>query len=130
MKKVLPNIAAALLGFLFVMAGAVVLLNLVKPPPIPEGTPMAMFNGAFMATGYMTFIKVLEILGGVLVVVPRWRNLGLLILGPIVVNILAFTIFVAKGQGLLGAPLVVALLSLYLLWTERRAFGGLIARSR
>ncbi len=130
MKKVLPNIAAALLGFLFVMAGAVVLLNLVKPPPIPEGTPMAMFNGAFMATGYMTFIKVLEVLGGVLVVVPRWRNLGLLILGPIVVNILAFTIFVAKGQGLLGAPLVVALLSLYLLWTERRAFGGLIARSR
>ena len=125
MKKYPPIIAGVLLGLLFVMSGIVVLFNLVKPPPPPEGSPVAMFMGAFMPTGYMTFVKILEVLGGILVAIPRTRNLGLLVLGPIIVNILAFTIFVAKGEGL-GMPLVVALVALYLLWVERRAFAGLI----
>ena len=53
---------------------------------------------AFGPTGYMTFVKVLEMLGGILVAMPRTRNAGLLILGPIIVNILAFHLFVA-GEG-------------------------------
>jgi putative oxidoreductase len=125
MKKYPPIIAGAILGFLFVMSGIVVLFNLVKVPPPPEGSPVAMFMGAFMPTGYMTFIKILEVIGGIFVAIPRTRNLGLLVLGPIIVNILAFTIFVAKGEGL-GIPIVVALLALYLLWVERRAFAALI----
>ena len=31
---------------------------------------------AFGPTGYMTFIKVLELLGGILVAIPRTRRLG------------------------------------------------------
>jgi hypothetical protein len=89
-----------------------------------------MFMGAFFATGYLTFIKVLELLGGILVIVPRTRNIGLLILGPIIVNILAYHIFIMKGEGLAGIPLVIGLLGLYLLWAERRAFGGLVAANR
>jgi putative oxidoreductase len=130
MKRLVPNIAGVLLGFLFVMAAVVVLFNLVKPPPPPEGSPAAMFMGAFVPTGYMTFVKILELIGGVLVAIPRTRNIGLLILGPIIMNILAFTIFVAKGEGLLGIPLVVAFLALYLLWVERRAFAALVCRRK
>src|SRR5687768_16563549 len=104
--KYLPAIAGVLLGLLFIMSGVVVLFNLVKAPPIPEGTPMSMFMGAFGPTGYMTFIKVLEVLGGVLVAIPRTRNFGLLILGPIIVNILAFHIFITKGEGLMNPMLI------------------------
>lgn len=111
MRRIVPSIVGVILGLLFVMSAVVILFNLVKPPPLPEGSPMAMFMGAFAPTGYMTFVKVLELLGGVLVAIPRTRNLGLLILGPIIVNILAFTVFVANGQGLLGAPLIVAALA-------------------
>jgi len=85
-----------------------------------------MFFGAFGPTGYMTFVKVLELLGGILVAIPRTRNFGLLILGPIIVNILAFHVFVAKGG--LADPMIVGivLLALYLLWVERRRFAGLL----
>jgi len=69
---------------------------------------------------------VLEITGGILVAVPRTRSLGLLTLGPIVVNILCFHIFLAKGAGLVGLPLLVAALPLFLLWTERAAFSRLL----
>jgi hypothetical protein len=31
-----------------------------------------------------------------------------------------------KGQGLFGPPIIVALLSAFLLWTARRAFASLL----
>ena len=77
----------------------------------------------------MTFVKVLEMLGGLLVLVPRTRNLGLLVLGPIIVNILAFHIFVMKGMGL-EDPMLIAIVvfAAFLLWVERRAWLGLVTR--
>ncbi len=125
--KYLPNIAGILLGLLFIMSAVVVLFNLVATPPMPEGTPQAMFMGAFGPTGYMTFIKVLELIGGILVAIPRTRNFGLLILGPILVNILAFHLFITKGEGLLNPMIIfIVLLAVYLLWVGRRAFAGLL----
>lgn len=127
MKKYLPIAAGIVLGLLFVMSGVVVLFNLAPMPKLPEGSPAALFMGAFGPTGYMTFVKVLEILGGVLVAIPRTRNLGLLVLGPIIVNILAFHVFINKGEGLFAPPLlIIAALAGYLLWEGRKAFAGLV----
>ena len=124
--KHLPTVAGILLGLLFIMSSVVVLFHLVKMPPPPDGTPAAMFMGAFIPTGYMTFVKVLELTGGILVAIPRTRNFGLLILGPIIVNILAFHVFIMKGDGLLSPLLIViVLLALYLLWAGRKNFAGL-----
>jgi hypothetical protein len=124
--KIAANIAGGLLGFIFVAMSLIVLLNLVHLPPPPEGTPAALFMGALGPTGYLTLVKVCELIGGGLVVVPRTRNFGLLVLGPIVVNILAFHIFIMKGEGLFGPPLVVAVLAAFLLWVGRKSFAGLM----
>jgi putative oxidoreductase len=125
--KYAPVIAGILLGLLFIASGLVVLLHLVSMPPMPEGTPPAMFMGAFGPTGYFTFVKTFEVLGGVLVAIPRTRNFGLLVLGPIIVNILAFNIFIMKGVGLANPMvIVIVLLAAYLLWVGRKAFAGLL----
>lgn len=122
-----PTIAGILLGLLFIMSAVVVLFGLVKMPPPPDGTPAALFMGAFGPTGYMTFVKVLELIGGILVAIPRTRNFGLLILGPILVNILAYHMFIMKGAALLDPMLIgIVLLALYLLWTGRKSFAGLL----
>jgi hypothetical protein len=72
-------------------------------------------------------VKVLEIFGGLLVALPRTRNIGLLVLGPIVVNILAFHIYLTKGAGLFEPPVIaIALLSAFVLFSERKAFAGLL----
>ena len=127
MKEYPPIIAGIVLGLLFLMASVTFLLKLAPEPKLPEGTPIAMFMGAFGPTGYMTFVKIFELIGGILVAIPRTRNLGLLVLGPIIVNILAFTIFVAKGENLLNPMmLLVVALALYLLWVERRKFAALL----
>jgi hypothetical protein len=124
--KIAANIAGGLLGFIFVAMSLIVLLNLVHMPPPPDGTPAALFMGALGPTGYFTLVKICELIGGCLVAIPRTRNFGLLFLGPIVVNILAFHIFIMKGEGLFGPPLLVAVLAAFLLWAGRRAFAGLM----
>ena len=129
MKKYLPVAAGIILGLLFLMASSMYLLKLAPMPKFPEGSPIAHFMGAFGPTGYMTFVTVFELTGGILVAIPRTRNLGLLVLGPIIINILAFHTFITQGQGLLDPMLdVIVLLALYLLWVERRAFAGLVNR--
>ena len=125
--KYAPHIAALLLGGLFIMSASVVLLGMAPTPELPKDTPIASFMAAFGPTGYMTFVKVLELLGGLLVLLPRTRNVGLLILGPIIVNILAFHQFVA-GDGILQPMLLgISLLSLYLMWVERCRWKALIS---
>ena len=125
MKKYLPIIAGLVLGLLFVMSAVVVLFHLVKMPPPPKGSPAAMFFGVFGPTGYMTFVKIFELTGGILVAIPRTRNLGLLVLGPIIVNILAFHIFITGGADLLNPMLdVIVALALYLLWVGRKNFAA------
>lgn len=127
--KHLPTIAGALLGLLFIAAAATMLFDLVEsPPPPPEGSATAHFFAAFGPTGYLTFVKVLELVGGALVALPKTRNLGLLILVPILVNILAFHIFVA-GDGI-AQPMILTIcgLTVFLLLVERAAFWGLVSR--
>lgn len=126
--KCLPAVASVLLGFVFVASGLVVLLKLVPiPPPPPTDTAPGQFMAAFGSTGYLTFIKLLEVLGGLLVVIPKTRNLGLLVLGPIIVNILAFHGFIMEGEGLFSPTLIViCVLAIYLLWDARKRFAGLI----
>ena len=127
MKDKLPTIAAGLLGLAFVVFGANHFLKFISMgDPPPEGSPILMFFGAF-SSGWMDFIKVLEIAGGILVAIPKTRNFGLLILGPIVINILAFNLFLTNGAGLLQPPVIaVSVLSAYLLWSERERFAKLL----
>ena len=126
--KYVPAIVGGLLGLLFIMSSVVVLFQLVPIPEIPQGTPQAHFMAAFGPTGYMTMVKVFELIGGILVAIPRTRNLGLLVLGPILVNVLAFHGFVAR-EGLFSPMLIViCLMAVYLLWVERKSWGALVRR--
>lgn len=127
--KLASHIAAALLGLAFIVFGLNFFFNFIPMPadPSPADAPHKMFMGAMFATGYLKFVKILEIVGGLLVIIPQVRNLGLLVLGPIIVNILAFHLFLTKGAGLTDPPiLVICLLSAFLLFTERKAWAGLI----
>jgi hypothetical protein len=123
--KIAANIAGGLLGFIFVALSLMVLLGLAPAPKIPEGTPPAQFMAAFVPTGWMMVVKICELTGGILVAIPKTRNFGLLFLGPIVINILCFHVLVEKS-GLVGPPLLVAVLAAFLLFAERKAFAGLM----
>ncbi|MEQ1751436.1 MAG: hypothetical protein ABL974_18575 [Prosthecobacter sp.] len=125
--KYAPLIASILLGGLFIMSAVMVLFNLAPMPELPKDTPIAHFMTAVGPTGFMKFVKIIELLGGILLIIPKTRNLGLLCLGPIIVNILAFHQFVA-GDGIFQPILIgISVLSLYLLWAERAKWKALVS---
>lgn len=131
MKKYLPCIAGGILGALFIMASVMFFLGLGPKPEFPEGSPIAHFMAAFGPTGYMNFVKTFEFTGGILVLIPRLRNIGLLLLGPVIVNIIAFHFFVTGPQSLLDVKnmwmlYVIVLCALYLLGKARTKFAGLL----
>jgi putative oxidoreductase len=127
MKKCLPVVAGILLGLCFLAASVPVLFNLISIPKLPEGTPAAHFMAAFVPTGYIKFVKLFEFIGGMVVMIPRLRNLGLLLLGPVIVNIIAFHTFVDDPKHLINPMLdIIIVCALYLLWDARRKFAGLL----
>ncbi|HVS19781.1 MAG TPA: hypothetical protein VMT18_14345 [Planctomycetota bacterium] len=119
--KHVPNIVGALLGLVFLYASLMVLLNLGgEQPTLAEGSYAALFMGGFAPSGYLHFVKWCELIGGILMLVPKTRGLGLLVLGPIVVNIFAYHATVMQGEGL-TEPIVlgVGVLTLAVIWFER-----------
>lgn len=116
----------SLLGLIFVVFGANYFFKFIPIPP-SEGPP-AEFMGAMFVTGYLAVVKVLEIIGGALTLSGRFTPLGLLILGPIVVNIALYDLLMTKAFNPLGAA--VAALSLFLLYAYRKNFLPILASGR
>ena len=117
--------ARTLLGLIFVVFGANYFLKFLEVPPPPNDQAGA-FMGALFASGFLGVVKVLEIAGGFLTLTGRFTPLGLLILGPIVVNIALYDLFLARAFNPVGAA--VAVFSLFLLVAYRRSFAGLVAK--
>jgi len=129
--KPASTIAGALLGLAFIVFGSNFFLKFLPIPadPSPADAPHKLFMGALFPTGYLAWVKTMEILGGVLVALPKTRNFGLLVLGPIILNILAFHTFLMKGATLVDpVNITISVLAVFLLWSERRAWTGLLQR--
>ena len=125
--KIATHIVAGLFGAMFLFGGFFFFFGTMPPGP-PEDSLPGKFMAAFGPTGYMAFVKVCEIIGGALVIIPKTRNFGLLILGPIVINIRCFHAFGAKG-GWGGAHEFITVAALFLLWTGRKAFAARVNRT-
>lgn len=128
--KYVTNTAGGLLGLAFISFSLMYFFNLMgNQAPPPEGSAVAHFMAAMIPTGYMNLVKTCELLGGILVAIPRTRNIGLLFLGPVIINIAAFHIFVARNvteTETFITLLIIGSLAAYLLWAGRKAFAGLL----
>src|SRR5689334_23168084 len=119
--------ARLLLGLIFFTFGLNGFLHFLPQPPSPA--PAAAFGGALAATGYMfPLIKGTEVVTGLLLLSGRFVPLALTLLAPVVVNIVAFHLFLAPRG--LAVPLVALALGLFLAWTERAAYAALFVARR
>jgi len=117
-------IARILLGLIFVVFGLNGFLQFLPQPAMPQ--PAIAFFGALASSGYVLPLLFATQLGGGTLLLLGMVPLGVVILAPVIVNIVAFHVFLAPG----GLPLavVVACLALLLAWTHRAAYRPLFAR--
>ena len=123
--KIASTIARLLLGLVFVVFGLNFWLKFAPIPPFPEGSQAAAFMGAMYVTGFLTVVKVLEVVGGLLLLTGRFTNLGLAILGPIVFNIALFHFLIV--QGAYEMSVFIGVLSLVALAGRKNFIGALFA---
>ena len=110
------QLARLLLGLVFVLFGLNGFFDFI-PLEAPAGEAGA-FLGALGAAGYMLpLIKITEIVAGALLLANRHVTLATLMLAPIVINILAFHVFL-DNSGMLMAVAVSALEG-YMLYENR-----------
>ena len=112
--------ARVLLGLMFFVFGLNGFLHFIpQPKTMPQGA--ADLFGAFYKTGYMLpLIFGTQLLVGVLLLLNLFVPLALALLAPVIVNIIAFHLFVLPSGIAPGA--VALLLELYLAWAYRKSF--------
>jgi putative oxidoreductase len=97
-----------LTGLMFINSG---LNKVFKYIPVPENLPedLVNANAAFMEIGWlMPMVAIVEIIGGILFVTPRYRALGAIMLLPVVLGILFTHIFFALS----GLPIAIIFLGI------------------
>lgn len=108
MKQKILFALSLLLGLLFVNAGLNKFFNYM---PIPDDLPQSMIElmTALMQVSWLLpLVAIIEIIGGVLFMIPRYRALGAIVLIPILTGITLINLTAAPS----GLPLVIALLAI------------------
>ena len=117
--RIAALIARLLLGLIFVVFGLNAFLQFIPMGPPPTGLA-GQFIGALFQSHYLWVVAVLQIAGGALLLVNRYVALGLVLLGPVIVNILLYHLLLNPvGMGL--AVLVTALWFI-VFYAHREAF--------
>ena len=111
MKSKILFVLCLLAGLMFMNAGLNKFFNYM---PVPKQMPEKMMKVgmAFMEIGWlMPLVGSMEILGGLLLIFPRTRALGAIIIVPVLTGILLANISMAPS----GLPIVFALIAV-ILW--------------
>jgi uncharacterized membrane protein YphA (DoxX/SURF4 family) len=111
MKNKILFVLCLLFGLMFINAGLNKFLNYM---PMPKDLPESMMKvmGAFMQIGWlMPLVGIAEIIGGILMIIPKTRALGAIVCLPVMIGILLTNIYQAPS----GLPLVLVMLAI-LVW--------------
>lgn len=122
MANKILNILSILFGLGMIVFGANKFFNFM---PMPKLTPeqMEIFS-AFTKIGWlMPLVALAEIVGGILIAIPRTRAIGALVMLPIIVGILAHHLH--HDPAGIGAGAVFALIELWILWEYRGKYAQL-----
>jgi putative oxidoreductase len=124
MKNKILAVVSVLLALMFLNAGLNKFFNYI---PVPEGLPEDLMrdNAALVEISWLLpLVASMELVGGLLLLLPKTRALGLLVLFPILVGILLTHVTVAP-DGLIMA-LVIWALVLWLMYENRDKYLGLV----
>ena len=102
--NIVKQIPAYLLALVFIVFGANFFLHFLPMPPM--GGDAGAFAGLLYKSGYLLIVKILEVVIGILLLVPITRALALLLIAPIAINILLFEVCLSHQPGI-GVVLVI-----------------------
>jgi putative oxidoreductase len=123
--KIVTLIARLLLGLIFVVFGLNGFLNFLNMGPMPTGLA-GQFIGALVMSHYFWVVAALQVVGGALLLVNRFVPLALVLLGPVIVNIILYHVFLNP----IGAPLAIVVVILWgiVFYSYRQYFSSIFVQ--
>jgi putative oxidoreductase len=123
--KIVTLIARLLLGLIFVVFGLNGFLNFINMGPMPSGLA-GQFIGALAQSHYFWVVAGLQVAGGALLLVNRFVPLALVLLGPVIVNIILYHVFLNPSGA--GLAIVVVILWGIVFYSHRQYFSSIFAQ--
>ena len=123
--KIVSLVARLLLGLISVVFGLNGFLNFLNMGPMPSGLA-GQFIGALALSHYFWVVAGLQVVGGALLLVNRFVPLALVLLGPVIVNILLYHLFLNISG--IGLAIVVAILWFIVFYGHRQYFSGIFVQ--
>lgn len=122
--KIVKIIICVLFGLMFINAGLNKFFNYM---PMPELTKAQIeIFGAFMKiTWLMPLVGIVEIVGGLLFAIPKYRALGAIVILPVMVGILVHAI--TMDPSALAMVSVLALINLWMIIDNWNKYKPMIA---
>ena len=121
--KIATLIVRTLLGLVFLVFGANGFLRFLPMPELPHDLA-GEFLHALFASGYVYAVSACQVIGGLLLLIGRFVPLGLIIIGPVIVNIVLFHLLLA-AEGL-GLAIIIAVFYAFLHWRYWTAFSAVV----
>ncbi len=122
--RIVVIICRILLGLMFVVFGLNGFLGFLKPPQMPTGLP-GEFMDVFFKSHWIWVVAACQVVGGLLLLIGRYVTLGLVILGPVLVNILTYHVTMdMKG---IVPGIVCTILWAVIAWNKRENLRGIFA---
>jgi uncharacterized membrane protein YphA (DoxX/SURF4 family) len=128
--RYLATAARILMGLIFFVFGLDGFLHFIPQPGADAMPAGAMaFADAMMKTGYLfQLVKGTELIVGALLLLNRFVPLALALIAPVIVNIFAFSAFLAPSG--VGLAVVLVVFEVYLAWAYRKTYRSmLVARA-
>lgn len=124
-KKIAITVTRVLFGLVFFVCGLDGFLHFLPQPttPPPEGA-LALAVALAQSEYMFPLIKGTELVGGALLLSNSFVPLALVLLAPVVVNIVAFHVFLAPSGALIALLLLAA--EIGLAWAYRAAYRPLL----
>jgi uncharacterized membrane protein YphA (DoxX/SURF4 family) len=120
MKNKILFVVCLLFGLMFINAGLNKFFNYM---PVPDDIPESMKRvmGAFMEIKWlMPLIGFAEVLGGVLIIIPKVRALGAIIIFPVMIGIV-LTHLILEPSGL-PIALILFAINLWVIFDNREKY--------
>lgn len=117
MIKKVQFVLVLLTALMFLNAG---LNKIFKYLPVPDDLPekLKVMNQGFEAITWLNpLLAVVEIVGAILLLIPRFRALGALMLVPVMAGILL--VHITAAPAMIALPLILAAILTWVLYTDR-----------
>jgi putative oxidoreductase len=123
--KIVTLIARLLLGLIFGVFGLNGFLNFLSMGPMPTGLA-GQFIGALVLSHYFWVVAALQVVGGALLLANRFVPLALVLLGPVIVNIILYHVFLNLAG--IALAIVVVILWFVVFYGHRQYFSGIFVQ--